>query len=369
MDKAKRYPVRSLISFDALENPSWHSSTRSKETPTKTVTEMINCITQYHKRWEKAVAENRYHEDLIKKVKEDFLLEFVFHVNREEGHGIATFKDTEIFLRNCSSERRMSAGSSFSLEEQETVNLINAYESLLEKIKSEERTSDYGLLEVGLLKETHRLILQNIPQPGGLTKPGEMSNKPRVTEFKGEIYHYANPDDMESTVINLLDKYNFLYDSCIKEKGGPNEDIDVYSLLKTCSWFLFELLDLHPFSDGNGRLCRILSSYCLSKLNPFPTPIYNVWTNSCKGDYIEALVEARKSPDRQPCALTTMIIECSYYGWEKFFKALQGSTDGNYVAGNSRKVDKSCLTLSNSYSNIKHLFEVPTLPCVASVPC
>ena len=76
MDKAKRYPVRSLISFDALENPSWHSSTRSKETPTKTVKEMINSITQYHKRWEKAVAENRYHEDLIKKVKEDFLVEF-----------------------------------------------------------------------------------------------------------------------------------------------------------------------------------------------------------------------------------------------------------------------------------------------------
>ena len=369
MDKAKRYPVRSLISFDALENPSWHSSTRSKETPTKTVKEMINSITQYHKRWEKAVAENRYHEDLIKKVKEDFLVEFVFHVNREEGHGISTFKDTKFFLRNCSSERRVSACSSFSLEEQETVNVINAYESLLEKIKSEERTSDYGLLEVGLLKETHRLILQNIPQPVGLTKPGEMSNRPRVTKFKGEIYHYANPDDMESTVINLLDKYNFLYDSCIKEKGGLNEDINVYSLLKTCSWFLFELLDLHPFSDGNGRLCRILSSYSLSKLNPFPTPIYNVWTNSCKEDYIEALVEARKSPDRQPCALTTMIIECSYYGWEKFFMALEASPDGNYVKENSKKVDESCLTQSNSCSNIKHLFEVPILPCVASVLC
>ncbi|PFX15646.1 Fido domain-containing protein [Stylophora pistillata] len=164
-----------------------------------------------------------------------------------------------------------------------------------------------------------------------------MSNKARVTEFKGEIYHYANPDDMESAVINLLDKYNFLYDSCFKEKGGRDEDIDVYSLFKTCSWILFELLDLHPFSDGNGRLCRILCSYSLSELNPFPTPIYNVWRNSCKGDYIEALVEARMSPDRHPSALTTMIIECSYYGWEKFFKALQGSSEESYAKENSRK--------------------------------
>lgn len=363
MGETDRYPVGSLISFDALENPSWHSSSRSHVTHPKTVTEMITGITEYHKRWEKAVAENHYHEDLIKKVKEDFLVHFVFHVNREEGHGIATFKDTEIFLRDCSSETRLSTLSSFSLEEQETVNLINAYESLVEKVKSEEKTSDYGLLEVDLLKETHRLILQNIPQHRGLTKPGEMSNKPRVTEFKGEVYHYANPHDMESAVINLLDKYNFLYDSCL------NEDIDVYSLFKTCSWFLFELLDLHPFSDGNGRLCRILCSYCLSKLNPFPTPIYNVWTNSCKGDYIEALVEARKSPDRHPRALTTMVIECSYYGWRKFLEALdKGTTDGNnmHVKKISKKVDVSS---SDSQNVCKHLCKVPTLPCVASVSC
>ena len=301
---------------------------------------MITSITEYQKRWKKAVAENHYLEDLIKKVKEDFLVDFVFHVNREEGHGLATYKDTKIFLRarDCSSERRVSTCSSLSVEEQETVNLINSYASLVAKVKSEEQISDYGLLEVGLLKDTHRLILQNIPQHRGLTKPGEMSNKPRVTEFKGEIYHYANPDDMESAVINLLDKYNFLYDSCFKEKGGRDEDIDVYSLFKTCSWFLFELLDLHPFSDGNGRLCRILCSYSLSALNPFPTPIYNVWRNSCKGDYIEALVEARMSPDRHPSALTTMIIECSFYGWENFFKALQGSSEESYAKENSRKV-------------------------------
>ena len=58
------------------------------------------------------------------------------------------------------------------------------------------------------------------------------------------------------------------------------------------------LLDLHPFSDGNGRLCRILCSYSLSKLNPFPTPIYSVWNDSPNDAYIEALVEGRNSPGR-----------------------------------------------------------------------
>lgn len=318
MGRTTEYPVKSHISFDALENPSWH--TRTNERQPKTVTEMITQIKEYHTRWEQARAKNTYNEELVKKVREKFLINFIYHVNVEEGHGLTTFPETEAFLRNCSSGR--NSDSFFSLEEQETINLRVAHENLLAKINKEELASDYGLLEVSLLEETHRLILQDIPLPKGFTKPGRMSNNLRVTEFKGELYYYANPEDMESAVSNLLDKYNFLFDSCTKGKGELKDFDDFYSLFKTCAWLLFELLDLHPFSDGNGRLCRILCSYSLSKLNPFPTPIYNVWTDSCKHDYIEALVEARRSPGRHPCALTTMMIECSYYGWESFFKVL-----------------------------------------------
>ena len=86
---------------------------------------------------------------------------------------------------------------------------------------------------------------------------------------------------------------------------------------------LFELLDLHPFGEGNGRLCRILCSYLLSYFSPLPTPVYNVWTYSTKDDYLEALKRTRKTVERHPTALTTMIIECSYYGWRKFFQRLE----------------------------------------------
>ena len=73
------------------------------------------------------------------------------------------------------------------------LNMRNAYENLLAKIKGEELDRDYGLLEASLLKEIHRVVLQDIPLPKGLTKPGEMSNKPRMTEFRGEIYYLCEP--------------------------------------------------------------------------------------------------------------------------------------------------------------------------------
>ena len=364
MGKVIDCPVKDLISFTALENP-WHTTNTSQR---KTVEEMITGITEYHKRWEQAAKENIYSQELIKKVKEQFLADFIFHVNVEEDHGISTLRETENFLRNYSSPRNLAR--SFSIEEQETINLKNAYQNLADKVKREERPCDYGLLEASLLQETHRLILQDVPLPRGFTPPGKMSNKPRVTEFRGEIYHYANPEDMESAVSNVLDKYNFLFDHCTRDElKNPN---GIYDLFKTCAWMLMELLDLHPFSDGNGRLCRILCSYSLSKLNPFPTPIYNVWTDSSKGDYIQALVEARLSPGRHPCALTTMIIECSYYGWQNFFTTLDKETAVNSSAKNNKTVNgpgNYCLSAPTQ----KELHSVDsyknplTLPCLANI--
>ena len=289
MGKVVEYPVKHLISFDAVESSS------TLTTPSQmTVKEMISEIASYRKRWHTSTKDGIYDQEVVKKVEEQFLVNFIFRSNLEEGHGLRTLDETKTFLGSILARRDFPRP--LSLEEQETINMRNAYENLLAKIKREELDRDYGLLETSLLKEIHRVILQDIPLPKGFTKPGKMSNKPRVTEFRGEIYHYANPEDMESAVESLLDKYNFLFDSCTKD--GLTDFEDVYNFFKTCAWILLELLDLHPFSDGNGRLCRILCSYSLSKLNPFPTPIYSVWTDSPNDAYIEALVEGRNSPGR-----------------------------------------------------------------------
>ena len=67
MGKTTEYPVKSLISFDALENPSW-PRTHTNERQPKTVREMITQIKEYYKRWEQARAKNTFNEDLVKKV-------------------------------------------------------------------------------------------------------------------------------------------------------------------------------------------------------------------------------------------------------------------------------------------------------------
>lgn len=317
--RLEREKLAIYLPFDASETPKW----RKKEEVT--ILEMITKIMDYHKKWEEAKSTNMYDGSLVEKVRNQFLVEFIFHVNMEEEKGFGTCEETGKFLNSFYS-RGGNLQRSLSIKEQETINLEKAYKHLLEKIEREEEARDYGFMACSLLKETHHILLENIDLRKGSTKPGKFSEEERWVEFNGEVYkypYYPKPGDMEEAVDRLIQKYNRMFDLCTKD--GLKECDDLYYLFKTCAWLLFELLDLHPFGNGNGRLCRILCSYVLSKFTPFPTPVYNVWTDSSKNDYKQALVDTRKAKSRHPTALTTMIIECSYYGWGKFFEALDNN--------------------------------------------
>ena len=306
--------VASLIAFEAEESPPWRGKTSK---PVYSVKEMVQEITKYQIQWQdrkKCVS-----KQTRKKVDRCFLRKFLYHINIEEGHGCDTMEDVESCLNIGITPQR-----DLPKKEQETVNLLEAYYYLLGEVErvdgSDEVNKLHGLLEIGLVKDIHRLILNGIELPKNSTKPGEFSKKDRVTCFRGEIYEYAKPKDLELKVQTLLDRYNDLIAHCVKEEENLEEQI--YKMFKTCAFLLFELLDLHPFCDGNGRLCRLLCSYALQSVTPFPTPIYNVWSDSCKDDYIQALVDARKSESRHPTRLTTMIIECNYHGWKEFFQEI-----------------------------------------------
>ncbi|XP_068673152.1 uncharacterized protein [Montipora foliosa] len=187
------YPLDVLyeINFDALENPTW----RTQEGQMETVEGMISDIMKNHKRWKQE--EDNHDKELVKKVKDKFLLEFITHVNREEEHGVSTVEETINILRpKVRPAHRLKRSQ--SIEERETMNLEKAYVYLLETT-GEERPSDYGLLEVSLLEETHKIILHDIqPSKKNQTKPGQMSGERRVTEFKGETYEYPQHEDMKN---------------------------------------------------------------------------------------------------------------------------------------------------------------------------
>ena len=246
-------------------------------------------------------------QGVLPEVKRKMEVSFYFHCNIGEGHGLESKEEIEKLLMRPSY-------CCLSIEEQETINLRNAYSYLMSHCDENQ-----GLLEESMLRETNRIILWNIPRDIHYTKAGSYCNNPRITQFRGELYHYQQPNDMQEAVCVLLDRFNSVFMQSINTNPERNK---LLSIFKCVAWLVFELLDLHSFFDGNGRLCRLLSSYVLSTCTPFPTPIYNLHTDH---EFEKALIAGRKT--RHPSRLTSMIIESSLVAWATHFKKESAHTN------------------------------------------
>ena len=89
-------------------------------------------------------------QGVLPEVKRKMEVNFYFHCNIGEGHGLQSKEEIEKLLMRPSY-------CCLSLEEQETINLRNAYSYLMSHCDENQ-----GLLEESMLRETNRIILRNI---------------------------------------------------------------------------------------------------------------------------------------------------------------------------------------------------------------
>lgn len=224
----------------------------------------------------------------------------------------------------------------------ETRNLYRALKYLNEIVQMEVGQKNHGLIDVEcFISTTHKLILDKMPQKQG----GIFSTKDRIGSVDEKVHVYPKYDTVESarrTVQMVIDKYNALHE-LIKKLYSEDSKSATKKLYKLSGMLLFEVLDYHPFGDGNGRLARLLSSYALSPITPFPTPMFGLFSPSARGEYVAALMEARENK-RIPSTLTALIIESSYYAWKKFTEVVEMAEAGDnwklLLVSYARKAEK-----------------------------
>ena len=112
-------------------------------------------------------------QGVLPEVKRKMEVNFYFHCNVGEGHGLQSKEEIEKLLMRPSY-------CCLSIEEQETINLRNAYSYLMSHC---DENHGYRLLEESMLRETNRIILWNIPRDNRCTKAGSYCNNPRITQF------------------------------------------------------------------------------------------------------------------------------------------------------------------------------------------
>lgn len=116
-------------------------------------------------------------------------------------------------------------------------------------------TADWRPLNVGLLLHLHRLLFAQTAAVGGTFKTSDNLVVDRSPDGSVEVRFVPVPAARtEYFTVELVDRYNTAIGA------------DVHHPLLLIGLFVLDLLTIHPFDDGNGRVVRALTNALLSDI-------------------------------------------------------------------------------------------------------
>lgn len=120
------------------------------------------------------------------------------------------------------------------------------------------------LPNVSLLE--HEIII-NVNKKLLSSSKGRYSQHQRISSYKGHFKVYCEPEDIYIRMQTAIDRFN--------EKAFYR-----HLVFESLAEFVFDFLEIHPFSDGNGRTIKFLIFYVLKgfqRLKSFYCLEYSKW--------------------------------------------------------------------------------------------
>ncbi|MCB1131863.1 MAG: Fic family protein [Verrucomicrobiae bacterium] len=147
-------------------------------------------------------------------------------------------------------------------------------------------------LSTSYIKELHACLVRSqdtteAQDPNGRfieipLKKGEWKAQPNYPTKDGVTYNYCPPEQVASEMDRLIE----LHRKHLSEGVSPEVE---------AAWLHHRFSQIHPFQDGNGRVCRAIASFVLIRAGLFPLVV----TRDDKDKYIDAL-EAADKGDLKP---------------------------------------------------------------------
>ncbi len=96
----------------------------------------------------------------------------------------------------------------------------------------------------------------------------------------------------------------------------------ILALFALAAFTQFHFVDIHPYVDGNGRMCRFLSKYLLDSILPLDIPMFKD-----RATYLQTITSARgQATEKMPRALTMLLLD-SAIAYYKSILALEKTYD------------------------------------------
>ena len=112
------------------------------------------------------------------------------------------------------------------------------------------------------------------------------------------VYPEGDPVQLERGCASILASYN----DAIRNGTG---------FIVSAADLFYKMITLHPFTDGNGRLCRLLVSYALMRAGfPFIVTLTSFHQKS-RNHYMIAIFEGRRTGKLHQ--LRTLILTSAFY--------------------------------------------------------
>lgn len=143
-------------------------------------------------------------------------------------------------------------------------------------------------LSKSLIIDTHSLLMCNAEEydnKGKVIGPVPVGAF-RTTEVNAGLYQFVPASSVEGGVNMLIARY--------EEKRNGN-----YHPIALATYLFYELITIHPFTNGNGRLCRCFLMWSLMR-DGFPFPAsFSSGHKKCRQHYMHAINTARRSTNNR----------------------------------------------------------------------
>ena len=246
-----------------------------------------------------------------------YLYSIITHSTAIEGSTVTEVEAQLLFDEGITSSKRTM------VEQMMNLDLKNAYEYGIKWIKQHPQITVDSLITLSS-KVMARTGSEYHTITGDFSAAKGELRKVNVTAgFGGTSYmaYQKVPAKLESFCQKLNER---------RQNINPKDIVSVYNL---SFWAHYELVTIHPWADGNGRMSRLLMNLLQWEFNLIPSKVLK----EDKAEYIQALIDARENDD------ANIFIECMMNLHARHLQTEIEQFNASMSDNNEKMVDKSLL--------------------------